>query len=313
MEADTESTPTAVPWLPLTPGRAARMAVFRRGWLAVIALLTSALIGGAAWRLVHVGWFPAVEEAILRMPPGAALDGGVLKWPEGGRRMLADNMYLSAAGGAEADAPGVQAADLHVEFTSRAVWITWMAGHLRLAYPAGYVIDLDPGVLDPLWRAWRPHLYAAVFLGTTLLTWLVWGMMALVLAPVLSGMGRVLGRRAGLVTGWWVAVASFLPGSALLAVAIYLYGFRYLSLPVALGVLLLLLGITVPMLLIAPWCLPRQGTETPFDEPDREPTHEPQPGNPFAGAEEEPEEEEEEHQDEDGDEDQDEDEGGRFQ
>lgn len=281
MEADAEPSSPVAPWLPLTPGRAGRLAAFHRGRLAFVAFLTAFLVAGAVLRLAQVAWFPAIQEAISQMPAGTALDGGVLKWPEDGRRMLADNMYLSAAGGAAADAPGVQAADLHLEFTSQALWITWMAGHLRLAYPAGYVIDLDPATLEPLWEAWRPQLYAGVLLGTLLLVWLVWGLIALVFTPFLAGVARLLGRPAGLGTAWWLAVAAFLPGSGLLAVAIFLYGFRYLNLPMAMAALALQVLLAVLLLCLAPWGLPAHVPEAPPAEP--EPTELPS-DNPFAGA-----------------------------
>jgi hypothetical protein len=304
MEADVDSSSPAAPWLPLSPGRAAGLAAFHRGRLMLAALLSTFLVAGAVVRLAHVGWFPAIGEAISQVPPGTALDGGTLRWPVRDRQVLADNMYLSVAAGAVPDAPGIQAADLHLEFTSRALWVTWMAGHMRVAYPAGYVIDLDPAISEPLWEAWQPHLYAGVFLGTALILWLGWGATAMVLAPLLAGAGRVLGRQSGFITAWWLAVSAFLPGSVLLAGAVYLYGFRYLNLPMALVALVVQVLLAALLLCLAPWGLPRQVPDTPFAQPE---SSKPPRNNPFVGRDEAGEEEKEEDQDGDGGESQDDD------
>lgn len=279
MEADAEPPPPSAPWFPLTPGGVARMAAFYGGRLMVLALVASVLLGGSVLRLAHVGWFPAIEEAIAQLPPDAALDGGLLKWPENDRRVLADNMYLSIAVEPTADAPGVQAADLHFEFTARALWVTWMAGHLRLGYPGGYVIDLDRSTLEPLWQAWLPHLHGGVLLATLFLSLLAWGLMALVLAPVVAALSSLLGRRAGLGVSWRLCLAAFLPGSVLLATAIVLYGFRYLSVPMALAAIGLQIVAALLLIGLAPWCLPRRSAEAPFTPAT---PSEPPSDNPFA-------------------------------
>lgn len=279
MEADAEFPSPSAPWLPLTPGRAARLAAFHPGRLAVLTLLAAATIAGAVLRLADVGWFPAVEEAIAQVPAGAALDGGMLVWPENHRRVLADNMYLSIAVGPVADAPGVQAADLHFEFTAEALWVTWMAGHLRLGYPAGYVIDLDRKTLEPLWQAWRPHLHAGVFLATMLLAVLAWGLMALVLAPFVTLLAGLIRRCCGLGVAWRLSLAAFLPGSVLLAAAIFLYGFRYLNVPMALAAMGLQVVVALLLLGSAPWYLRRRLSKAP--SVGRTPAEAPS-DNPFA-------------------------------
>ncbi|MCP5528212.1 MAG: hypothetical protein H7A47_15580 [Verrucomicrobiales bacterium] len=267
------------PWLPLTPRGAARFA--RRGgvrfWLVV--LLGAMAIGLACGRLAFVGWFPAIDEAVLRLPERAALDGGVLRWPGQERSVLVENTWLGIAVDPAARGPGGQEADVQADFTRDALWLTVLTGYLRLPYPAGYVLRLDRGAVTTRWEAWRPHLLVAVGVGVATLMVLGWAVLAIPLGLAEALLAWLLGGGLRLASAWRLAIASFFPGAILVATALFLYSFRFVNVAAAAGIGLFHAVWTLGILLLGPWFL-----GAPVVTEAREQTAPPSAGNPFRPA-----------------------------
>jgi hypothetical protein len=276
METETRQSAAEGPVMPWTPARAARLAVGGRGRFALALALTVGLLAGATAYVARVAWFPALEEAIAALPDRARIDDGWLIWPNADRMVLADNQWLALVVDPVARDPSVQAADVQIELTANACWISCLPGCLRLPYPPGYVIDLDRDTVESLWGAWRPWVQAGVFFAGGLLPAALAALIALLLAGPAKGYAWLLGRPAGWGAAWRLAFAAQIPGAWLLTLGLILYRFRALMPPLLLGVLALGGLVTGGFLLLAPWWLPRPETET-APPPSRD--------NPFADAE----------------------------
>lgn len=292
MQEDGRDAPSP-PFLPISPARVARIGHGGgfRFWLAWgVALLTVAAV---VLQLAHVGWFPAIETALTRLPSNVGIDQGRLRWPDPDRRVLADNGWLTIVVDPRGRWPGIQAGDLQLDFTADALWATGTAGHLRLPYPTGRSWEFEREVLVSRWAAWRPYLLLGTGLAASLVLAGVQAMVAGFLTPFLWLYARVI-RRTGSGPGIWrAAILALLPGAIILAVALFLYSFRAMNLLHALLAGLIALFWVVPALVFAPWHLPREARvvppspstdehENPFRPSARLPASPPR--NPFAGT-----------------------------
>lgn len=293
MQAEAADGAGRGPWLPLTPRGAARFACRGGPRFWFVTLFGALAIGLAVGRLASVAWFPAIEEAVAQLPAQASLDDGRLRWPEPERRILADNTWLGLAVDPTATGPGGQGADLQVDFTRDALWVTALTGYLRLPYPSGYVVALDRATVAPLWEAWRPHLLLAIGGAATLTLILIWALLAVPLGWLAAVLAWLFGGRSRLGNAWRLAIASFFPGAILVAAALFLYSFRFVNVPVAIAMGLLHLIWTMGILFVGPWFLLEsaepealaaapEAADNPF-KPPPEPEPEPvDPRNPFA-------------------------------
>lgn len=279
------SPPSASVWFPLTFAGVAALAQSGAGRVFGVAIVGSLLVGVAVARTCWALLFPAIELAVLTLPEQASIVNAQLRWPSNAPPVLADNGILALRVELGSDARPGQTADLDIALRPRSVCATSLFGSMEWAYPADYDIALGRLELEPIWGAWRPHLLAAVGLGTACGCLVVWTLLSLVLAPLARAYCGLLDRQATLGLTQRLSLAALLPGAILMAVAILLYGFRQISLSDLLIANVLHLFVDTTYLLSAPLHLPALTETVPANTPFCSPSAPEAPRqNPFASA-----------------------------
>jgi len=272
-----ESEPPAA-WQPITFDGVAAFAGAPASRLLLVAALVALLTGAAVTRALYVTWVPAISAAIDNLPARGEIRDGQLAWPAGAPLNLADTSFLAIVVRTSATGPGGQSADVQFELGQTNLTVSSLFGVVGMPFPRHYVIALNRTELAPLWGAWRPHLVAAVLAGTAVALLLVWAALGMLLAPLVRGYASLLQRDVRFGGCARLAMAAFLPGALVLAVAVTAYGMGRLSA----AELLLLAALHVLMalgyLLIAPFQLPPARKASPSAGTGAAPTGQ----NPFA-------------------------------
>ncbi|MGD0410764.1 MAG: hypothetical protein ABSC18_03610 [Verrucomicrobiota bacterium] len=214
-------------WQPCTFGGVAAFAQapWRRLFLAQVlfALLFAA---DAVWFLGHC-YAPVITEEIQKMPEGASLAGGQLAGIQG---VQSETKFLSIAVATGEDAELDQSADLqivlrrdHVDVSSI---LSSALGSLQFGYGSQAALDLSRSHLEPWWGAWRPVVLVAAGLAVAVCLLLLWAALAWIYAPAAKLSAWFCDRQLTWPGAWRLACAALLPGAALLALGLVLYGLQ---------------------------------------------------------------------------------------
>lgn len=224
-----DEKPRAV-WQPLTPGGVAAFARASWGRLLVVQFIVALLAAGAGVWFLRTAWFPAIGEAISRLPEQGEIRGGRLDWHGDSPVLLADGRFLAIAVDLDHEGQARSPAHLQVELGRRDFQVFSLLGFVRGSYPAGRSVAFNHADLAPWWGAWSPAILAIVgglALAGLILSWMLLATLYFLPAWLVGFFGN---RDLRLGASWRLAGASLMPGALFLTAAIILYGLGALDL-----------------------------------------------------------------------------------
>ena len=244
-------------WQPLTPFGVAAFANASTSRLLLVQVAVAALCAAAAVWFVSDAWMPVAREAIARLPRGAEIRGGVLRWTTNTPIRLAENRYLALVVDAKAIGRVGRMADVELVARDTHVVAASLLGSIQAPLPKRWIISLDPADAIPWWGAREGPFRGLLFLAVMIGLFFVWWGLSAVYCPVAWALAFWADRRLGLAASWRLAAAALMPGALLLAAGILSYDLLGLDL-ISLGLVFLLhLLAGWVYLAISPWFLPR--------------------------------------------------------
>lgn len=269
----------------MTFGGVAAFAQPARGRLLKIQFAVALFVAGSlVWLLAHA-WFPQIDQAVAGLPTRGAIRNSTLEWDGASPVSLAEGPFLSFTVDLESSGDLGRSADLHVELGRTELRLGSLFGYWRVPYPPGRSMILNRTEANAWWGAWRTFLLigAGALVGTSLLA--SWWLLAIVYAFGVRLIAFYADRHVSTLGSVRLAAAAQLPGSAMMGLALLLYGNQRLSL---LGLLLAWLIQWVVgwvYTALAPFRLPRgSGQPVPGRNPFSPPSSAPKrrtPVSPF--------------------------------
>jgi hypothetical protein len=189
---------------------------------AAVALLFA---GCAIWFLGH-RYAPVITEEIQKMPQAARLARGKLAGIPGVQ--VSETKFLSITITADANAELDRSADLQIALRGDHVEISSILssafGSVEIDYAKESALDLSRAHLEPWWGAWRPVVLVGVGLAVAVWLMAVWAVLAWIYAPGAKLAAWFFDRQLSWAGAWRLAGAALLPGAALVAAGLVLYG-----------------------------------------------------------------------------------------
>jgi hypothetical protein len=260
--------PLPIAWQPFTFGGVAAFARVSTGRTLLVAALMAAVIAVISGRFLWTAWYPVIEVAIGRLPATGAISEGRLAWPTNHLLVLGDNAFLSLVVNPAPLARAGQSADLQFELRPDSLECSSLAGYVSCPYPEGLRIPLNRPEIEPLWGAWGPYVRLGLPLLASLTLLVLWIAMAALLVLPIRLYASLAGRRVTLAGSGRLAVMAFMPGAALMCVAMALYTDHRLTLVELLAVNGVHLVVGLAYLALAPLRLPRAGLPEPGTSSD---------------------------------------------
>lgn len=266
---NTESLKTLSSRLPFTLRGVAAFAQRPASHVLGVAFLVACLVAGSvAWFAHHV-WVPMIESAIPQLPDQGQIQHGQLAWSNAGPAFLAESPQFAILVDADATEGASRVSDVQLEFHRNDLKVCTPFGIYSVTYPSNYLIGFNHLEAAPAWGAWKPALF--VGLGFAILAGMFASWLALSVAAMLPlRLLAYLTDRETTPSGCWrLAFAALMPGAALMALAIVLYGAEQIELTdllVAWPVHLVVgLVYAIGGVLCLPWVTPAAlKTENPF-------------------------------------------------
>ena len=233
-------------WQPFTPRGVAAFAAAPWGRLLVVQGLVAALCGALAVWFVSVNWLPVPREAIGRLPSGAAIRGGVLRWSTNTPVRLAENRFLALVVDTKGSGRMGGVADIKVALHATHFTVASILGYVQIPYPTGgWSLSLDPAEAIPWWGAWEGPLRAVLGLAVTAGLMTLWMGLATLYCPAVWLFGFFSNRWLGLAGSWKLCGAALMPGALVMGLGLFAYG--------ALGLDLIRLGLVFVLHLLTGW------------------------------------------------------------
>jgi hypothetical protein len=232
MNAPVEPT---LAWEPLTPRGVAAFARAKLGRLLLVQFIVALLAAAAVAWFFDDGFFPAISEAIQKLPAEGEIRFGRLDWHGDPSQMLAEGKFLAFDVDLNHSGQIHSTADMQIEFGKDSIRIfSLLPGYSEIFYVPDRVAPFNRTELEPLWGAWATEilfLAAVVVTAALLLSW--WILATLYFLPVWL-LGFFADRDLNFHECWKLSGAAALPGALLMAAGILLYDHCFLDL-VSLG------------------------------------------------------------------------------
>jgi hypothetical protein len=219
-----------VAWQPLTPRGVAAFGHARLGRLLLAQFVVALLAAGATIWFLHRTWFPAISQAISKLPAEGEIRGGQLDWTGPSHQWLAENRWLALTVDLEHAGNVRSPADIEVEFGRADARIFSLFGFFQMNYPRRDVVAFNQPELVPWWGAWAPPILAIVAVSVVAGLMLCWAALStLYYLPVLL-LALFANKELDLRGAWRLAGAALMPGAVFLIAAIAGYGLGVLDL-----------------------------------------------------------------------------------
>jgi hypothetical protein len=258
-------------WQPLTPRGVAAFARASNGRLLLVQLVFALLACAVVVEFLSQGWFPAIRQAIDRLPPEGDIRGGKLDWRGTSPAQLAQNRFLAFA--VDLDHHGLARSPAHidVQLGRDDFQVHSLLGFTQGSYPRKWIISFNRTELMPWWGAWAPALLGLAALAVIGGLLGCWAVLAALYAPLPWSIAFFADRKLDLAGAWRVAGAGLMPGCLLMSLAILLYGFGALDLVQLAAVTAVHFIIGWIYLIPGALCQPRIGgapsSKNPFAQP----------------------------------------------
>jgi hypothetical protein len=225
------ATPSRAAWQPFTFSGLAAFARGGLGRLALAELIFAALVSISVVSFLHHDYSPVVAQAIHEMPETAKITSGHLTGCD--ETLIADTKFLAIAVSPDLSGQIGQSADIQIQFRPddfRIGTVFRPDWGFEFDYGPDTTIDLSRSSLEPWWGAWHPILLAAAGMAVLVSLFIMWALLAVIYtvpAKIIACFGD---RELSWKGAWRLGSAAQLPGSFLMAAAIFLYGRQGLDL-----------------------------------------------------------------------------------
>ena len=251
--------------------------------------ITSSVVGWFMW--IH--WLPVWESAMMQFPAGSVVEKQVLSTTDLVSKNLASNRFLSISMRTDPQAEISSTSDIRIILDTSDIRVGSLFGYLHIPYPAGYIISLDSGQIQPWWLTRSFYFYLGIFTFLWIGFSVVWRLLAFIyLVPVFI-VTYLMGRRSTFGVIFRLNLLSLMPPALFMTIAVALYGVEQLKLqeflvanaihiPMGWGIIFLAAR-KLEMISHSPSGLakPKQSYPNPFDLPKTNPDGR-KPPNPFS-------------------------------
>jgi hypothetical protein len=221
---------TTIAWEPLTPRGVAAFARATFSRLLVVQLLIAAIAAGSVVWFLDANCFPAVSEAIQKLPGAGEIRSGRLDWHGSSPQLLAEKNILAFAVDLGHSGQIHSTADVQVEFGAESVRVSSLLGYTDIFYAPDRRGPFNRTELEPLWGAWAAEILFLVFAATALVLLLSWWLLATVYFLPARLLAFFTNRDLTLRASWNFSGAALLPGALLMTAGLLLYGAGLLEL-----------------------------------------------------------------------------------
>jgi hypothetical protein len=219
-----------VAWQPLTPRGVAAFGRARLGRLLLAQFVVALLAAGATIWFLHRDWFPAISQAINKLPAEGEIRRGRLEWAGPSHQWLAENRWLALTVDLEHAGNVRSPADVEVEFGRADARIFSLFGFIQVDYPRRDVTPFNQSELVPWWGAWAPPILAMVAAGVVVGLMLSWAALSTLYYLPVWLLALFANKELDLRGAWRLSGAALMPGAFFLIAATAGYGLGVLDL-----------------------------------------------------------------------------------
>jgi hypothetical protein len=219
-----------VAWQPLTPRGVAAFGRARLGRLLLVQFVVALLAAGATIWFLHRAWFPAISQAIGKLPAEGEIRRGRLEWGGPSPQWLAENRWLALTVDLEHAGNVRSPADVEVEFGRTNARVFSLFGFVQVPYPRGSVAPFNQPELGPWWGAWAPPLLAIAAGIVVLGLMSSWAALATLYYLPVWLLAFFANKDLDVRGCWRLSGAALMPGAMFLIAAIIGYGMGVLDL-----------------------------------------------------------------------------------
>jgi hypothetical protein len=201
------------------------------GPLLLAEFVAALLFSGSVVFFLHRAYSPVIVQAIQKMPESAKIAAGRIAGID--TTLIAETKFLAIAVTPERSDQIGQSADVQIQFRPADFRIGTVFGPdwgWQFEYGRGAALDLSRSNLEPWWGAWHPILLAGAGLAVVALLFGIWAIMALIYTVPAKFIGWFGDRQLSWGGAWRLSSAAQLPGTLLMGVATFLYGWQAIDL-----------------------------------------------------------------------------------
>lgn len=213
--------PTA--WQPFTFGGIAAFSKASTGRALLVATLAGILLTILILRFFYTAWWPVISAAVDQLPAKGAVRDGWLIWPARSPVVLAENSFLALVINPVPTHRVGQSADLQIVIGATQLEASSLLGAVSISHPKRYEFSLARQDLQPLWYAWRPHVLAGASVGSGIVLFVIWIVLACLATPALKLFAMLFGRVTTIPGCFRMGLMALMPGAVLMALGIVLY------------------------------------------------------------------------------------------
>ncbi len=220
----------AFAWEPLTPRGVAAFARTTFSRLLVVQFVIAVLAAASVVWFLDAGCFPAVSEAIQKLPGAGEIRSGRLDWRGSSPQLLAEKSILAFNVDLDHSGQIHSTADIQVEFGADSIRVFSLLGYTEFYYPPDRVGSFNRTELEPLWGAWAAEILFLAFIVVMPALLASWWLLATVYFLPVRLLAFFANRDLNLRACWKLSGAAVLPGALLMAAGILFYGAGLLDL-----------------------------------------------------------------------------------
>lgn len=210
----------------------ARFAAASGGRALTLQVFYSALVAAVALWSFRQAWFPAIIQALPRLPAAEAeIRGGRLTWPDTEAHLLSERPQLSVSVDPSGTGDAGRSGDLQVEFRRRGLRLEGLFGHQELPYPPEFQLPLDRTGAMAAWGAWSWAILAIAGLFVGALVLIVGWVVATLLTLPMVALAWILRRNLTVGGAWRMGLAAGLAGWGFFVLGVVLYATAWIRLP----------------------------------------------------------------------------------
>jgi hypothetical protein len=249
-------------WQPITPRGVAAFSYASAGRLFLVELVVAFLAAATIAWFLATAWFPAVREAIRRLPNEGIIRGQQLISPRTSTEQLVEDRFLGIVVDIQQQTQATLSSDVRVEFHRRDFAICSLFGCWIFTYPRGWEIQFNRPELQPWWGAWQTMMLGMATVAVIIMLFASWAVLATAYCLLVYLIAYFNDRELSLGGSWRLASAALLPGAFVVIAAVFAYSVGMLDLVRFLVAAALHMIVPWVYLVTSPLALPRPQART---------------------------------------------------